>query len=256
MPTLYDYPKYYDLVFGSDWKAEFDFLEDVFEKDATLVVKRLFEPACGTGRLLYRFGKVGYEVAGNDLNAKAVDYCNKRLVRHGLPATAEVGDMSRFRLRKKADAMFNTINSFRHLGSEEAARGHLECVAAGLRKGGVYVLGMHLKPTAGPPECDEEHWAAQRGHLCVLSDMRTLGIDPRKRIERVQMEFTVCKPTGNQRLVNCIEFRTYTARQMADLIASVPDLEIAATYDFAYRVDQPVKIGGATEDVVYVLRKR
>ncbi len=256
MPTLYDFPKYYDLVFGSDWKAEFDFLEDVFEKDARLVVKRLFEPACGTGRLLYRFGKVGYEVAGHDLNPKAIDYCNKRLVRHGLPATAEVGDMSDFRLRKKVDAMFNTINSFRHLSTEEGARGHLRCVAEGLRTGGVYVLGLHLRPTAGPPECDEEHWAAQRGHLCVLSDMQTLGVDARRRVERVQMVFTVCKPTGTERLVNCIEFRTYTARQMVDLIASVPELEVAATYDFAYRVEQPIKIGGATEDVVYVLRKR
>ncbi len=29
---LYDYPKYYDLVFGSDWKTEFDFLLACFDK--------------------------------------------------------------------------------------------------------------------------------------------------------------------------------------------------------------------------------
>ena len=46
---LYDYPKYYDLVFGSDWKAEIDFLQACFAKHARLSVKRLFEPACGTG---------------------------------------------------------------------------------------------------------------------------------------------------------------------------------------------------------------
>ena len=31
---LYDYPKYYDLLFGSDWKAEFDFLRLCLEKHA------------------------------------------------------------------------------------------------------------------------------------------------------------------------------------------------------------------------------
>ena len=30
--SLYDYPKYYDLLFGSDWKAEFDFLEGCFAR--------------------------------------------------------------------------------------------------------------------------------------------------------------------------------------------------------------------------------
>jgi hypothetical protein len=29
--NLYDYPRYYDLVFGSDWKAEFDFLTAAFD---------------------------------------------------------------------------------------------------------------------------------------------------------------------------------------------------------------------------------
>jgi hypothetical protein len=50
--SLYDYPKYYDLLFGSDWKAEFDFLRACFEKYAGCRVRRVFEPACGTGRLL------------------------------------------------------------------------------------------------------------------------------------------------------------------------------------------------------------
>ena len=68
---IYDYPKYYDVLFGSDWKAEFDFLEDCFERHTPRVVRRLFEPACGTGRLLMRLAEAGYEVSGNDLNAKA-----------------------------------------------------------------------------------------------------------------------------------------------------------------------------------------
>ena len=147
---IYDYPKYYDVLFGSDWKAEFDFLEDCFDKHTPRVVRRLFEPACGTGRLLIKFAQAGYEVSGNDLNAKAVDYCNARLKRNSFPTTTIVGDMSDFRLRRKVDAAFNTINSFRHLPSETAAENHLKCMAAALAKGGIYVLGLHLTPK-GPP---------------------------------------------------------------------------------------------------------
>lgn len=259
--NLYDYPRYYDLVFGSDWKAEYDFLLACFAKHAKGKVRRLFEPACGTGRLLYRFAKAGYEVGGNDLNEKAIDYCNARLRRHGLPFSGEVGDMSDFHprfagRRKKADAMFNTINSFRHLSTQRQAEDHLRCVAAGLRQGGIYLLGLHLTPARGEPTADEESWAARRGHLGVLSRMWTIETNRRKRQETVGMTFDVYTPSESFRLENRIAFRTYTSRQMDDLIVSVPELEIADTYDFAYDIDKPIKVDGAVEDIVYVLRKR
>ena len=168
--SLYDYPKYYDLLFGSDWKAEFDFLGACFEQHARRPVRRLFEPACGTGRLMVKFASAGYEVSGNDLNSKAVAYCNARLQRLGFPPSASVGDMADFRLRRKVDAAFSTINSFRHLATERAAEDHLRCVAGALGKGGLYVLGFHLTPTR-EPTCDEESWSARRGNLAVCSRM-------------------------------------------------------------------------------------
>lgn len=253
--NLYDYPKYYDLVFGSDWKAEMDFLEDCFEKHTDLVVRRLFEPACGTGRLMYRFAQVGYEVAGNDLNRAAVDYCNARLRRHDLPPTAEVGDMCDFRTKRKVDAAFNTINSFRHLATEQQARDHLGCVARSLKKGGLYVLGLHLTPTRGRAMAEEESWAARRGNLSVLSRMWSIRLDRRRRAETVGMTFDVYTPSRVFRLENQFDFRTYTAQQMDDLIQSEPGLEVAETYDFAYDIDCPVEITATTEDVVYVLRR-
>lgn len=254
--NLYDYPKYYDLVFGSDWKAEFDFLSACFEKHASGTVSRLFEPACGTGRLMYRFGKAGYAIAGNDLNEKAVAFCNQRLRRHKLPETAEVGDMSAFKLRRKVDAAFNTINSFRHLPTEAMALGHLQCVGAALRKGGIFVLGLHLTPTRGEIMAEEESWAARRGNLSVLSHMWSIDIDRRRRNESVGMTFDVYTPSDSFRMVNRIDFRTYTARQMTDLITKAGCFDVAATYDFAYEIDTPVEINAETEDVIYILRKK
>jgi len=253
--NLYDYPKYYDLLFGSDWKAEFHFLQSCFDKHARRSVRRLFEPACGSGRLLIQFAKAGYEVSGNDLNDRAVAYCNARLARNGFPRSAVVGDMADFRLRCKADAAFNTINSFRHLPSERAAEDHLRCVANALSAGGLYVLGFHLTPARGQ-SCDEESWSARRGHLAVCSRMWSINVDRRRRRERLGMTVDVYTPREQFRLAEEMIFRTYTGPQFGRLLSRVPQLELVETYDFAYEIGHPVLIDAATEDVVYVLRKQ
>ncbi len=98
--SIYDFPVYYDLVFGSDCAAEMEFLKDCFDKYVDGKVKRLFEPACGTGRLIYRFGREKYEVSGLDLNDKAIEFCNKRLERYDLKGRAFVADMSDFTVKK------------------------------------------------------------------------------------------------------------------------------------------------------------
>ncbi len=253
--NVYDYPKYYDVLFGADWKAERDFLLACFKTHARRPVRRLFEPACGTGRLLVRFAAAGYQVSGNDLNRKAVAYCNSRLARHGFPPTAFVGDMADFRLVRKVNAAFNTINSFRHLATEQKAEDHLRCVANALARGGIYVLGLHLTP-AGAQECVNESWAARRGHLVINSRMWSVNVDRRQRKERVRFLFDVFTPTRHFQLSDEFLFRTYTASQMTRLFDRVPSLQVIETYDFSYRLDEAIEVDGATEDVVYVLRKR
>jgi len=252
---LYDYPKYYDLIFGSDWKAEFDFLEDVFEKHTSRIVRRLFEPACGTGRLLIKFAQSGYEVAGNDLNAKAIDYCNRRLERAGYQPSALVGDMTDFRVHRKFDAAFNTINSFRHIDSEQGAVNHLNCVAEALYKGGLYVLGLHLTPTQGPP-IQSESWSAQKGALCVNSHMWSIELDLKKRNEHLGMTFDIYTPRKQFRLEDRMDYRTYTDRQFTALLKKVPAFEVLEVYDFSYDLSAPVEIDPTSEDVVYILRKK
>ncbi len=250
---LYDFPKYYDLVFGSDWKAEFDFLLECFARYGRNV-RRLFEPACGTGRLLYRLAEAGYDIRGIDLNPSAVDYCNRRMRRRGLEPTALVADMTDYRLRPRADAAFNMINSFRHLVTADQALAHLRCVAQSLRKGGLYVLGLHLTPTAVEP-MEEESWSARRGHLAVTTHLRTVDRDLRRRTERFRMTYDVHTPTRRLRIEDEVVFRTYTRPQMLRLLDEEGSFEIAALHDFAYRIDETIEWDDTTEDVVLVLRK-
>jgi SAM-dependent methyltransferase len=253
--SLYDFPKYYDLLFGSDWKAEFDFLQAVFKKHAARPVQRVFEPACGTGRLLIKLAQAGFDVGGNDLNPKAVDYCNTRLKRNGFGEPVTVGDMSNFRVTRPFDAGFNMINSFRHLPTEEQAESHLQCMSRATGKGGLYVLGLHLIPTHGD-RSEEESWSARRGNLVVNSHMWSKAIDTRRRMEVLGMTLDVYTPTRSFRINDEMFYRTYNKRQMQALIDRSGDWDLVETYDFAYEIDDPIRVDAATEDVVYVLRKR
>lgn len=253
--SIYDFPKYYDLLFGSDWKAEFTFFEQCFDRYAKRTVNRLFEPACGTGRLLIKLAKKNYEVAGNDLNPKAIDFCNARFKRHGFPESAVVADMSDFRLKRKVDACFNTINSFRHLPTEATAKSHLQCMANAIAKGGLYLLGIHLLPTKCEP-MGQESWSARRGNLVVNSHMWSKKIDRQQRMEYLGMTIDVYTPTQHRQIVDEMHYRTYTWSQFRKLLSNVPEFEIAAVHDFAYEIDDHIDIDGTTEDVVFVLRKR
>lgn len=252
---LYDFPQYYDLLFGSDWKAEYDFLLASFERYAKCTVTRVFEPACGTGRLLIKLAKKGYVVAGNDLNTKAVAFCNQRFAKAGLAESVVVGDMADFKVKQKFHAGFNMINTFRHLPSDELAEQHLHCMAAALTKGGIYLLGIHLTPTVGE-RMESEAWVARRGNLQVNSYMWSKELDLKNRNEHLGLTIDVYTPTRHQRIHDTMDYRTYTAAQMQALLEKVPAFEVVALHDFCYKIDQQIEINPSTEDVVYVLRKR
>lgn len=252
--SIYDFPKYYDLLFGSDWKAEYQFLQDCVDKHCKLRVRRIFEPACGTGRLLIKLAQAGFEVGGNDLNEKAIDFCNDRLERFGFPRSAVVEDMSDFKVRKKFDIAFNMINTFRHLPTEKTAVSHLKCMAAALKKGGFYALGLNLLPTEGDP-VEEESWVARRGNLTITSHMWSKGIDTKKRMEHLGITLDIYTPTKHERIVDHMDYRTYTRAQFKALLKKVPEFEIEETYDFAYEIDEPHVLQADSEDVVYILKR-
>lgn len=253
--NLYDYPVYYDLVFGSDWEAEYRFLQRIFTKFVAGKTKSLFEPACGTGRLVYRLAKAGFNVSGLDLNPRAVEFCRERLQRHKLKGDIWVGDMSDFQLKKPVDAAFNTINSFRHLLTSKQAEGHLKCMAKAVRKGGIYALGLHLTPTKGEP-METESWAARRGNLSITTTLTTTQRDLKARKERCRMDLDIYTPTEHSQIVDELVFRTYTARQLRDLLTCVPEFVVAATFDFRYQISHPQVIDDETEDVVLILQRR
>lgn len=253
--SLYHYPAYYDAVFGTSTGIEADFLCDCFRLFAQRKVRRVFEPATGSGRLLIELARRGFRVSGCDLSAAAAAYGNARLKRKGFPNAIQVFDMSEFTLRPQVDAAFNLISSFQHLPDDEAAASHLRSIADSLAPGGIYVIGLQLLPVRGR-RCGSESWSGRKGKLSVRTDLKTTRLDRERRLDVCRMLSTIVDGTSRRKIRENLRFRTYTAAQFKSLLRKVPSLEVAATYDFTYTIAEPIVVDPTTQDAIFVLRKK
>ncbi|MDR2757080.1 MAG: class I SAM-dependent methyltransferase [Planctomycetaceae bacterium] len=256
--NIYDYPTLYDVLFSDSWKREIDFLKTALRCYCNISGRgRIFEPACGTGRLLWRLAQLGHHSVGLDLNPNAVAFCNKRLKRHGLPESALLGDMTHFSLndlqqKKTFDLVFNFVSSFLHLTSEPAALSHLHAVAEILKPNGIYLLGLHLLPQ-GNAVCSQEQWSVRHGSLALQSRLRRLTLNRQQRIETVEFRITATTPKQHYKIIDTFPLRTYSLQQFRTLLKKVNQFDILETFDFNFQV--PVPLNSQTEDVVFVLKK-
>ena len=253
--SWYDYPRYYDIAVQAYTQHEADFIEAACRKYCPFRVRRLLEPACGTGRLITELATRGFELSGFDLSQPGLRYLRRRLARFRLYAEIFEAEMSNFRIGQPADAAYCVINTFRYLLTEQAARGHLECIAGSLRPGGIYVLGLDLLASGGDKE-DSGCWTQRRCETKVTVTARLLRTDRRRRIEDFQLCLMARSGSKELRLQHAFQLRTYTARQFRRLLDSVPSLELCDVYDFRYDIAQPFAPNNEMGYSVFVLRRR
>ena len=251
----YDHPEYYDLSMQDETPAEAAFIEAACRKYCDFPVRRLVEPACGSGRLVVEMAARGYDVTGLDLNEKALKFLEKQLKRRKLRAEVLRADMTDFTLSQPAGAAFCLLNSFRHLLTEAAAKRHLETVAQNLQPGGIYILGLHLVPLDAFDNAIER-WRSRKGKTQVSTDLRGTATDRRRRIETLQVSLLVRRGEQVWRFRGQFDLRLYTASQFRKLLASVPVFELCDVYDFWYEIDEPLKLNNEISDTVFILKKR
>ncbi len=252
--SWYDHPRYYDLAFKSETGPEANFVEAACRKYCSFPVRRLLEPACGSGRLVAELAARGYRMTGLDLNQPALKFLRRRLARRGLRADIFLADMADFCLARPVDAAYCTFDSFRHLLSEQAAQQHLECVAASLRPGGVYILGFHLLPPDASEECTER-WTERLGCTQVTVTLRVLSSSRRRRLETLRISLLVRRRDRLKRLRDEFPLRLYTAAQFRRLLSKVPRLRLCGVYDFWYDIEHPLKLDNQMSDTVFILQK-
>lgn len=251
----YDYPEYYDLAFAEETPAEAAFIAAACRQYARGPVQRLLEPGCGSGRLVRALAAEGFQLTAFDTSLPALEFLQRKLKQQKLKANLFAADMVDFHLPKPVDAAFNTYNTFRHLLTEDDARRHLEQVAAAVRPGGIFILGLHLLPPDASEEC-LERWTAFRGRQKVVFTLRVIATNRRKRIERLRVTLLARRGEKELRLADEFDLRMYTAAQLKSLLAKVPAWELCDVFDFWYELDQPLRLTNELSDTVLVLRRR
>jgi hypothetical protein len=232
----------YDIWFSWDPATERDFVLGASRRWGIVEPRRILEPMCGPGRLLRSMP--GWAV-GLDIMQPIV-----RCAARANPVFR--ADAARFGIREGAfDLAYNLIDSFRHLRSEDDARGHLGCTARALRIGAVYVLGLDINGDI-PADTHRETWEIEKDGRTVRGYVEGLGdADSETRTETMHAAYEI---DGEPR-----EFyypvRTYTRRQFEDLIDEEGSFEIAAVYDRRYDVESPIELSEVAGSAVVILRR-
>lgn len=153
------------------------------------------------------------------------------------------------------DLAFNTVNTFRHLLTEDDARSHLLAVANSLPVGGLYIIGLHLLPPDADEE-DSESWSITEGKVTVDVTLDVASFCRRTRLEQLRFRLDVSDGGQEYQFETTYTMRIYRADQMSDLLASVPDFELCDVFDFNYEIEDPLELNDELGDTVLVLRKR
>lgn len=250
----YENPRYYDLIFDEDTALEGAFLETMLERYGQSGGKRVLEPACGSGRLITEMVERGYDVTGFDASEAMLGFAHERLRKRRLKADVRAGRMEDFRTRARFDLAHCLVSTFKYLLTEEHARAHLECVARSLRKGGLYVLGLHLSEYDVTSKT-RERWVVERDGAHVVCNIQSWPPDRKTRLEKVRSRLIVQEGRQTRRMETVWNFRTYDARQLRRLLRSVPALEHVTTFDFTYELGQERALDDEQMDCVLILRR-
>lgn len=249
---LYATPEVYDVAFGWDLKLELEFLDRCFAGHVEGPVRRILEPACGTGRLLLALAERGYDVAGYDRSPEMVAYASARLAPH--EGAVWRGDMESFLPPEGFDAALNLVNSIGYLLEDAELLAHLDLVAQAVRPGGIYLVQFNY--AGEPPELASfGPWGNHRGDLSTTLHWRVVREDEAAR--RSHQECRITARRGRERIA--IEephlLRLWTQEDVDRLIARSP-FELAAVYHDCFEpFDLDVPRTGEFGNLYHVLRR-
>lgn len=144
-----DFAEIYDLIYtarGKDYRAEADTVTGLI-RDRRPAARSLLDVACGTGAHLRHFRR-RFEVAeGLEISEPMI-----RKAAEAVPGVrVHRGDMRRFRLGRRYDAVVCMFSSIGYLGTTEELDEALRSFAAHLTPGGVIVLEPWYFPEAYTP---------------------------------------------------------------------------------------------------------
>ena len=214
--TIYDYPVYYDILFGWDRSKEAGFYHAAFERHGVRAGDRILEVACGTGQVARRLARRGWRVTGLDLKPGMLAFLQESAAREGLPIETLCSDMTTLSSEAKFGAAYNPMSSFRLLQSDADAETHLRAVAAALEPRGIYVLDLEFHDEKQEPARDTgESWSMTRDKITVRAQEDTVHVSD-DGVERV-LPWSSAK-----------HLRDYSSASFVEMVGTITELRIEA----------------------------
>ena len=164
--SVYDYPEYYDILFGWDRDDEAGAYRDALHALNVDDDAEVLEVAAGTAQIGLRLARAGYRVTALDSSAAMLEYAAKVAAGERLALTTLVADMTAFSSDTRFAAAMNPMSSFRLLVDDDDVGRHLACMAVALVPGGLYLLDLTFG-TDGTPESDLDEWVMARDDVVV-----------------------------------------------------------------------------------------
>ena len=220
--------------------------------------RRVLDPACGPGLWLSHFQKGGAEVAGCDLEARAIALASDRLPKRG--AKVLVGDMRRppDELGADFDCAINLDNSIGHLADYMDVAEHLASIRRRLSPRGIYILGLALREDGDEIESGVVY---ERGPVDVagggFAALRTesLGLQPTTRCERIrQIAITANVPDTPAVIAEQYDLLTFTFAMLRDVMAAAGGFDVLGCHDATDESLPEKAFRKSAGDVVLVLR--
>ncbi len=141
--NIYDYPKYYPLIFRKrNFKKESTLIKKILRKFSKIKIKNILDIACGTGDHMKELSKLGYNVAGLDLSNKMLDDTIKKMKNNSKFLGVYKKNMAEFILNQKFDSCICMINSLEILIKNKEFISHFNSVIKCLNKGGLYIIEL------------------------------------------------------------------------------------------------------------------
>ena len=138
---VYKEPLYYEIAFSFiDVKKQIDLFERFIDKYSKIKVKRFLDIGCGPSLQLREIAKRGYRVTGLDSSSQMLKYLENRAKEEEIRIETIKGDMTNFKLEKKADFAFIMMGTINLIESNKKFLLHLDSLANSLKKGGLYLI--------------------------------------------------------------------------------------------------------------------
>jgi SAM-dependent methyltransferase len=217
----------YDIAFDWDVSEEVSWLLQRLGPGC----RSIFEPGCGSGRMLAAFASQGLEVTGIDSSPSMVELARERLRGRGRVVLA---DMTEFELGRTFDGAVSPINTLLHLTPAQLRR-HLEVMVRHLQPGARYLVQVGLVDPEQREPFASSHWEASRGETHMRIDWVDEELDVAGGRSRQRSRIHVLRgPRAGEVIEEVHDMTAWTPPTWRSAINTSPFTEIA-TYDGAHK---------------------